>query len=255
MTWPDTILPEVRLGVKRAIAWRTLTEIVRHHPTLDLRVMETHPCDGQYDCLTLVRGPSCTSVCMFNLAGTGLALAGPLGPPRDLPWWLKEHGEADIWRYPQHGLGEDRGALALAIEARLGFPERHPGDPPATRTGLALGVIAELLDRVALSARPVDVRCGWFDTPYSVGVRPWAADKPGVGAVPDTAPWPQRARAAGRFWALDRRGDPVDPALVIDLATTQVWARARPAGWLADRYAAGAGIRAMAWELEGVLDG
>jgi hypothetical protein len=254
MEWPERIAPEVRLGVKRAVAWRTITEIVRHHPHLDLRVMETHPCDGQYDCLTLVIGTECATVCSFNLPGTGLSLGEPLSRPRDLPWWLKDHGHSTLWRYPQHGLGEERAALALAIEARLGFPDRGPSDAPSTPTGLALGVVAELLDRVALGSRRVDVRSGWHDTSYDVGVRTWARDKPGVCAVPETAPWPARARAASRFWSLSRDKNPEAPAIVIDLALTQVWVRGQPRERLVDRFNAGAGVRALAWWLEEELD-
>jgi hypothetical protein len=254
MDWPERIAPEVRVGVKRAVAWRTITEIVRHHPDLDLRLTETHPCGGQYDCLTLVIGTACATVCSFNLHGTGLEIGAPVGRPRELPWWLKDHAHSNVWRYPQHGLGEDRGALALAIEARLGFPVRRPGDPPATATGLALGVVAELLDRVALGCRPVDVRSGWLDTSYDVGVRAWARGKPGVSGVPETAPWPARARAASRFWSLSRDPDPEAPALVVDLASTQVWARGRPGDRMVDRFNAGAGVRGLAWWLEEELD-
>lgn len=239
------------MGIKRAVAWRTITEIVRHHPGLDLRVMEDHPCGGLYDCLVLVHGPTRSLFCSFNLAGSSLALGKPIGPVREFPCGLADHGDETLWRYPQHGLGSDRGELARAVEAALGLPERSSTDPPSTKTGLALGVVAELLDRVALGRRPVDVRSGWGASTFGCAVRPWAADKPGVAGVPESA----QSSAASRYWSLDRAEYASEPAVVVDLASTQVWIRGEGSLRLANRYAAGRGVRALAWTLEQALDG
>ena len=252
----DGIEPEPRLALKRAVAWRTLTEIARRHPDLPLRLVETHPCGGQYDCLTMIRLPDYAEVCTFNLAGTGLLLGKPFGRRRPGGGFGAAYAD-DIWRYPQHGLGDDRASLAREIEAWLGFPEGPPASLRSTAAGLSLGVVAELLDRVALGSRPVDVRNGWLDSSgyADVGVRPWARPLVVARGVPADAEWVAQRAVAIRFWALDRQTDAERPRVVVDIATSAVWVAGHTAGALAARYSAGTGIRGLAWWLEQAIDG
>ena len=241
--------PDISVGLKRAIAWHTCVDLARHHPTLDLRIFETHPGGGQYDCLTVFR-EGLTEVVSFNLAGSSLLLGPPVGRARDRDGLTQRHPEAGLWRYPQAGLARDRSELASDIEARLGFPDRVP--PRHTATGLALSVISVLMDRVALGSRPVDARCGWQDGSYGASAAPWATGL--VAAPADAAPWQDRMRVYGRFWALDRAMHSVDRPVILDLASSAVWLRGVPSGSLLDRFRHGEGVRALAWWLEGALD-
>jgi hypothetical protein len=55
--------------VKRALAWWIAAEMIRRHPD-DMRVIETHPGGGMYDCLSLYRRyPQDSLVAHMNLVG------------------------------------------------------------------------------------------------------------------------------------------------------------------------------------------
>jgi T3SS (YopN, CesT) and YbjN peptide-binding chaperone 2 len=243
-------LPPVRRGLAQAVAWHTIAEIVGHHAALDLRIVETHPGGGQYDGFTLCAWPW-DLVASFNFAGSALLLGRPLGTPRPGPFG--DDPEENLWPYPFRGITEDRGELARAIEAKLGFP---PGrERPTTPTTIALAVVGELLDRAALGARAVDLRCGWHDHVDSVGAREWALALPAPAAVSASAPQEAHRHAAVRYWSLDRQHDAIRPALVVDLASSEVWTHGAATSPLYERYRQGAAIRALAWELEQALDG
>ena len=251
---PD--IPTVKTALKRAVAWRTAAEIIRRHPALDLRLLETHPGGGQYDGVTLVRGPDHILVCSFNLAGSSLLLGPPLRPARSTTQETPYPPTVDLWRYPQHGWAEDRRALAIAMEAHLGFPDPPAHHQPSSPTVLALAVIAELLDRLALSDRPVDLRNGWYDSSGhdGCGVRSWTATLPALRGLDATAPSLPLRRAATRCWSLDRAVHPHRPSVVVDLASSRWWCDGQERASFATLYRAGGGIRAMAWELEQSLD-
>jgi hypothetical protein len=246
--------PPMRTGLKRAIAWRTLSALIRLHPTMDLRIVESHPCGGMYDCLTLVLWPSLQHVCSMNLVGSSFALGSPIGPRRRGRTWGTTPDDT-IWRYPLHGLGEDRDALAVDVSDFLGMPR---GEAAKTRSPsqLALAVIGELLDRVALGSREVDVRSGWRDGDGWANPKPaaWAAVLPAVAGMAPDAPWQAGCRAAVRYWSLERSAEAPVPAVVVDVASSAVWFRGTAQTSLAARYQAGAGVRAMAWWLEEALD-
>ena len=254
----ERICPEPRRALKRAIGWRTLADIVCAHPSVDLRILETHPGGGQYDCLSLRHGKQMALVANINIAGTSLLLGEPLGRPRPVPQPFADiYGGEAMWRYPQHALGEDRSELPLAIEAFLGLPERAPKRPALTASTLSLVVLGALLERVAFGERVVDLRNGWFDSSgsYAVpGPRPWVRPLPGGTPSPDS-PWQVASRAVGRYWALSRTPHTDDPTVIVDVATSRLWVRGATQASLQARFNQGAGIRALAWALESALDG
>jgi hypothetical protein len=246
--------PSMRTGLKRAIAWRTLSALIRLHPTMDLRIVESHPCGGMYDCLTLVLWPSMQHVCSMNLAGSSLALGSPVGPRRRGRTWGTTPDDT-IWRYPLHGLGDDRDALAVDVSDFLGMPRSEAGKARSP-SQLALAVIGELLDRTALGSRPVDVRNGWAegDGWGAPNAARWATRLPAVAALATDADWQPTCRAAIRYWSLDRSPQPEVPAVVVDVASSAVWFRGAAQASLSARFASGAGVRALAWWLEQALD-
>lgn len=95
-------------------SWSLASELTRRFPHR-FRIIETHPGDGQYDCLTIVEGVR--HICDFNREGQ----FHPSGdqPPIDV-WDLLEHGEN-----PKHLL--DRLCAALAISVPQFLP---PCSPP-----------------------------------------------------------------------------------------------------------------------------
>ena len=46
--------PDYREQISSAVTWEIIFQLMRRYQEqYDLRVLETHPCDGQYDCLSL----------------------------------------------------------------------------------------------------------------------------------------------------------------------------------------------------------
>ncbi|MFM2160521.1 MAG: hypothetical protein RLZZ383_33 [Pseudomonadota bacterium] len=245
------LTPEPGHALKQAIAWRVAVDLVRHYPSHHLRIIEMHPCGGMYDCLAVygTHARVDQTLAMFNLAGTGVLLK-PWGRPRTGPDWAETQQDL-VWRYPPHGLGSDPGEFAEAIAARCGLQER--ADAPAKTTShLALSVFREVILRHAFTSRPVFARNAWFDTSGEGGsfLRPWAQTLPDI----DEGDWPDVMASATRYWSLDRQSNATHPAVIVDIATGRWWRRGVQQPRFANRYAAGASVRSLAWKLELALD-
>lgn len=238
-------------NVKLAIAWRACSQLILRHPGRDFRVVETHPCDGGYDCLSVRRGPEMELVATFNLAGSGMLLGPPLGRvPAD------HVAEPNTDRYPVLGLAPSRTELVEEIERVVGLAAPVVEKRPLGATGVTLLAVQELLERGAMGARGLDVRNGWFDSSgfgAPVGVRTWARGLPGANTAEDV-PWQVRMRAAGRYWAIDREAMAETPRVTVCLATSRVWTGGTTDKALIGEYRRGAGIRELAWWLEQELD-
>jgi hypothetical protein len=199
-------------------------------------MIELHPGSGMYDCLGVWKGDLDVQ-CQFNLAGTSLAFGHALPPSEreDRPDWWRE----ELWTYPQMWLQHD---LVNELQLRIGLQVRDPG--PARPNTIALGVIAELAARLAFGEERLRLRSGWNDSsgPDGCYVRDWCPDYTGPDSWKD---WKNKAKWATRFWALSRSHQ--GPRLVIDLKTGAVQGGMD----LWEMYRKGAGIREMAWGLEG----
>lgn len=240
--------PPIRTGIKRAIAWNTAREIIGHPPSLDLRIDETHPGGGQYDCLTVVAWPSLDTVCSFNLAGESLEV----GTPRAATAAPLRH-DGFPTTYVEQGLGEDRSALPRVI-CRMAGLDFSPTPRPSNPTDLTLSVVGTLLDRVALGPRDIDLRCGWHDDVYGADTRPWARSLPACAALAADVDWRAKMGAACRYWSLQREGDSNAPRVIVDVASSRWWADGQSQPPFATGYAQGSGIRELSWALERVLD-
>ena len=223
-------------SLKLGMALKTLSALHRRHP--ELRLTETHPGGGMYDCLGL-HTADFQLRCTANLAGTSLALndAGrPRPPAHPFSGW-----ESDVWRYPEAWFRHDGAeGLATALEERLGLPS--PAVVTATPATVALGVVAELAGRYALSNVDLQLRSGWHDSSGMGGchLRDWV--KPLVSAAEED--WEARRRIGNGYWQLDRGG----PKVLLDLKTGRAAALDLWQG-----YRSGQGIRELAWALEGCL--
>lgn len=97
-------------------SWRIVSELFRRYPD-EYQLIETHPCSGQYDCLTLIRRKEC--VASFNRLGS-FTVFGPNG----------KFDQMDIWRL----MGEqdnvinvlDNVCRMLDLEIPKGLPASNP---------------------------------------------------------------------------------------------------------------------------------
>lgn len=255
VTYGEATFPALPRSLKQAMTLQTLAVLLRrHHTPLGLRLMELHPCGGMYDCLGLVTRKFEHSLCLFNLAGSGLLLE-PLGRPRP-PHDAEESWSQSVWRYPRAYFSSGGPAqLADVLEARLGLPALS-GSPSRSATTISVAVMAQLAQRFSLSEKAPYFRSGWLDTSGMEGssVRSWVAEFPELmKRCEETEPGSmEAARVAGRLWAIGSEPHIQRPALIIDLATGQVRCGGKNEGSLWSRYRKGAGIRELAWWLEGL---
>lgn len=210
-----------RYGVRAAVAWRIITELVRRHQTTcRLRVLETHPGGGQYDCLSLgfSRGTLSFAVrlCDFNVGSQRLHIWNTFGEPRarlqDLKW---PHGNDYVQPFLE--------SLDPKNVATLGLPVAKTPTPVTTPATLVLRVIASVMERNAFSRLRVEARCCWHDSSGMEGsyAESWIKHFPDLQqrllAIPFEAPWREHTRIAGRVWKLDVAGK--DGALLLDMGS------------------------------------
>ena len=155
-----------RTSIVRAVTFRVLTELVRRHSNLPIRILELHPTQSGYDCLTLWRDGANgtfpgTVVAHFNTASENVTVFRPVVEPPTAGSAL-----SDSMNYIDRYLLDPRSTLEI-LEELCGFPSREAGRvPTSSRMVLVYRVISELLERSALSSRQLDVRSGWFDSDY-----------------------------------------------------------------------------------------
>jgi hypothetical protein len=124
---------ELPYAVFNGIAWYIAAELIRRNPQ-SLRVIETHPGGGQYDCISvLTRTADPQRVVDMNRVGslhTGMQIDG-----RDR--W----GSFDWLQVLQ--LDDIRENLIRPIEARLGIASPNKS-PPTTQQSIGVRVLARL---------------------------------------------------------------------------------------------------------------
>lgn len=206
-----------------------------------------------YDCLGLALGRFESMLCNFNLVGGSLVLSS-VGTPRPPAvrdsWWSD-----DTWRYPQAFLAAGTAdALVDMMVARLGLPE-PPSKPGSTPPSVSIAVLAELAKRHALAANAPEFRSGFFD---SSGMAP-SSPRAWIVRVPDVDARVQAANpgtidaalVANRLWGVCTEGSDV-PHVIVDLSDGAVVQGDEPQGSVWTRYRSGAGIRELAWWLDGL---
>jgi hypothetical protein len=199
-------------ALRRALAWWMAAELVRRHPAL-LRVIETHPGGGQYDCLSLYHRQSDALVANFNLTGSIHVPGWSANVRNDPPTW------ADVLA------SEDRrGDLILPIERCAGL--QTPKETPATtEQSVGIRLLARFAALAAFSARCWSLRNAYNDNSgMGSGVQSWATAIAG----------PKYERLEGdllrtphyRYWfVLDQHGK---PATAIDVDRGLAWCSGKP---------------------------
>ena len=159
--------------VKRGLAWWIAAEMIRRHPD-ELRVIETHPGGGQYDCLSLYRrGKGADLVAHMNLVGHITHAA-----------WFDEPGsirnsevEDPRFNWLDVLAAEDRRkSVVEQLERASGL--FVPSETPRT-TSRSIGprVIARFANAAALSTKSWEIRNGVFDTSgIGGGVNKWVRE-------------------------------------------------------------------------------
>jgi type III secretion system-like peptide-binding chaperone len=187
-----TTLPAQRFVL--AQSWWIARELVRRHP--HLRLIETHPGGGQYDCLTLLdsRSAGPGSLVDLNRAGRIHVDNGACEP---LGWdtVFAARGGHDIVR---------------RIEAVAGLHPLVPA-PPTGPSALTYRVLARILTSLVDDRHTWDVRNGQLDSSGYGGGRRSELDwfPSAVKALRDVRPDDLFQEPAYRFWILLRDTDPV----------------------------------------------
>lgn len=217
----------VNYRVTEAVTWTLIADIMRRHEaTAGLRVIETHPGGGQYDCRTILQ-PTATDFgphIHFNLQSGNAACFGTFGPRRavERPEWACGERDPDRLAYVEAVLqAEHRMQVVNYIEATLGLPS--PARSPATtRHALSYRVMAEIAARSMLDGPIVRWVNGREDTS---GYEPSNPIRSPLRRVPEIArrlaePGAERPRTPAdapgyRHWILTARKKPhADPDIL-----------------------------------------
>jgi hypothetical protein len=170
-----------------ATTWLLLADLMRRYEASHgLRIAETHPGGGQYDCRTLFRPTTTESgvLAHFNLQSGSAHFGGSVSPARKLPELVGAEPDGSQLAYVAAALGSTgRRPLRKWLEARLDLGPRV-GVPAWTRHTLTFAVMAGVAARFALLGPRVRWENGLEDTSG------WPSDdpvRPEIRAVPALA--------------------------------------------------------------------
>lgn len=184
-----------------AASWYVATALVRRHP--ELRIIQTHPGGGQYDCLAIYRrgtdpfeGPHLD---LNRLGSAHIWISGQADPRTWDNFWVEYLAAPD----------PDPLICDLETQFDLTAPEHTP---PTTPEVLVYRIIAEALGAQCWGRRPYSFQNAYLDTSgYGAG-----PDEAVFGAFPTAS---ERRRVVEtddlyevseyRFWQLSRAGQPV----------------------------------------------
>ena len=164
--------------VKRALAWWIAAEMIRRHPD-EIRVIETHPGGGLYDCVSLFRRePEDALVAHMNLEGH-IAHES---------WFDNHSSNADCevadprFNWLEVLAAEDRRKYVIeALEGVCGFMSPNE-TPPTARRSIGPRVIARFAEAAAFTTRTWHIRNAVYDSSGMwSGVHHWVRDIKGPG--------------------------------------------------------------------------
>lgn len=162
--------------VNRALAWWIAAEIIRRHPE-EVRVIETHPVGGQYDCVSLYRRDADDSlIAHMNLEGH----------IRHKPWFEGSGGEPDSpvidprFSWLEVLAAEDRRQNVIkALESVCGLTSPKKTPPTVTKS-IGPRLIARFASALAFTSRTWHIRNAFHDSSgLCSGVNNWVRDMKG----------------------------------------------------------------------------
>lgn len=208
-------------AVKSALAWSSIEQLVRrHHVDHDMRAYVSHPGGGMYFCLHLFAGRLEHDALRWNLEGSSFESRASFGTPRlardQAPW-------------PERGFYEFCLTAGLpraldSLEALIGLPVFHGPHPDPKPHVLGLGVIAEVMRRVAIFGVPVRATPGFHDSSgYGGGYADWLGTNfPDVLADARTLGGGRESWAsAARCWRLSSDVSGA-PSVLVDLRSAEL---------------------------------
>lgn len=212
---------ELAYPIKRALAWWIAAEIIRRHPD-EIRVVETHPGGGLYDCVSLFRRDANDSAAAdMNLEGhiTHASWFGNPGGDRAA-------GIADArFNWLEVLASEDRRSYVIeALEGACGLKSPKKS-PPTTSRSIGPRLLARFAGAAAFTTRTWHICNAVYDSSGMwSGVNKWVHDIKG----------PEFESQKGdllrepyyRYWfVLDHERKPVS---VTDVDLGFAWRRDRP---------------------------
>jgi hypothetical protein len=219
-------------------SWRLVSELHRRHPT-KFTVIETHPCSGQYDCLSLFDTKQ-THLGDFNRKGR-LHVFNQFDhnqAPEPFDIWREIFSEQSV----KKTLDKISSMLGMSIPSKLA---------PSTASTLVYRFIAEFLTHSTFGVHQWECRNGFIDTSgYGGGV---AAAFEGFAKAQArlrlTLPTDVLGNPAYRFWFIYKNKIPV---LCIETNGT-VWDENDAEFTLADLYASKHSLSQVVMEIAGDL--
>lgn len=218
----DRMSLHFRPHVKAAVTWKITGELLRrHHSSTHLKILETHPGGGQYDCVSFCNKLGAT-LFDLNIATGHFHLFKQYGPRRTD---LRKLGWPDRGSYLQHFFAHyDPKVIVDEIEDLVGLPSyRKRLLPVTTPLVLVFRLMATMLQRHIFSRERLHISCGWYDGSGMDGssIRQELLALPELFGPfpPPTTDWVVQAQAASRFWLLemtDKHFNSVDP-IIFDL--------------------------------------
>lgn len=187
------------MSVLEAASWRLASELVRRHPQT-LRILRTHPGDGQYDCLTITMPDLQGGTIQLNRNGT-IQVQETFGRVDAAPW------EPTDW---DEYLRDDPRSFLVRLEAAAGL-QAPLHVPSATALTLTYRSLAALTATAVKSVHPIMVHSGYFDTSgYDAGPN---ALLDAFTGIPQHLRDPRRDDLFGepgyRFWIVTRNEVPI----------------------------------------------
>lgn len=209
-------------AVKRALAWWIAAEMIRRHPD-ELRVIESHPGGGQYDCVSLYRrGSEDALVAHMNLEGH-ITPASWFADPRD-------PGNAEVadarFNWLEVLAAEDRRRYVIeALEGACGLASPHRTPSTVTKS-IGPRLIARFASAAAFTSRTWHIRNAVHDSSGAWwGVNAWVHDITGPGF--EAVEGDLHGNPGYRYWfVLDAE---CAAAAVVDVDRGVAWRRDRPA--------------------------
>jgi hypothetical protein len=214
-------------------SWRIASELIRRHPE-DLLVIETHPCTGQYDCLSIYRRNSHDSrlhleifLQMNRARKSHVDAHVPTSTGRGRPNWLDVMTTTDLRKH-----------IIVPIEESRGM--EGPSETPVT-TSRSIGVrlIAEMLQIQVHHSEPLTAHNGMEDSSGmgGTGVRESLFHATGIlDQLEKHEDDDVLEQPAYRFWFVKPSNSRKGPIAAIDVRNGLVWTKNRRAADLMSMY-------------------
>jgi hypothetical protein len=203
-------------------SWRIASELIRRHPE-DLLVIETHPCTGQYDCLSIYRRNRHDSssylkifLQMNRARKSHVDAHVPTSSGRERPNWLDVMMVTDLRRH-----------IIVPIEESRGM--EGPSETPVT-TSRSIGVrlIAEMLQIQVHHSEPLTAHNGMEDSSGmgGTGVRESLFRATGIlDQLDNHEDDDVREQPAYRFWFVKPANSRKGPIAAIDVRNGLIWTK------------------------------